>query len=151
MPVLVYTENVEGKFKKSTFEIVSYGRAIADQNKTSLVAISIGDVSKEELAGLGKYGADKVLNVSNEKLKNFINQAYASVVAEGVAEPKIPNMRGIMSARTKPLVVIEPVAASTLSNVLDYETPKPRSQVKLVPADNVAKLVGLLHDEARVI
>ena len=86
MPVLVYTENVEGKFKKSTFEIVSYGRAIADQNKTSLVAISIGDVSKEELAGLGKYGADKVLNVSNEKLKNFINQAYASVIAEAAAK-----------------------------------------------------------------
>ena len=68
-----------------------------------------------------------------------------------MAEPKIPNMRGIMSARSKPLVVVEPVTVSTLSNVLDYETPKPRGQVKLVPADDVAKLVGLLHDEARVI
>ena len=82
MPVLVYTENAEGKFKKSTFEAVSYARAIADKNNTSLVAISIGDVSTDELANLGKYGAEKVLNVSNEKLKNFINQAYASVIAE---------------------------------------------------------------------
>jgi electron transfer flavoprotein alpha subunit len=86
MPVLVYTENVEGKFKKSTFEIVSYARAIADQNSTNVVALSIGDVSKEELAALGKYGAGKVLNVSNEKLKNFINQAYASVIAEAAAK-----------------------------------------------------------------
>jgi electron transfer flavoprotein alpha subunit len=82
MPVLIYTENAGGKFKKSTFEAVSYARAIADQNNTNLIAISIGDVSAAELASLGKYGAEKVLNVSNEKLKNFVNQAYASVIAE---------------------------------------------------------------------
>lgn len=82
MPVLVYTENAEGKFKKSTFEVVSYARAIADQNNTTLTAISIGNVSKDELSALGKYGADKVLNVSADSLRNFINQAYASVIAE---------------------------------------------------------------------
>ncbi|HWZ14552.1 MAG TPA: electron transfer flavoprotein subunit alpha/FixB family protein [Mucilaginibacter sp.] len=82
MPVLIYTENSEGKFKKSTFEAVSYARAIADQNNTSLTAISIGNVSAGELQNLGKYGAEKVLNVSGEKLKNFVNQAYASVIAE---------------------------------------------------------------------
>jgi electron transfer flavoprotein alpha subunit len=82
MPVLVYTENAEGKFKKSTFEVVSYARAIADQNNTSLTAISIGNVGKDDLTLLGKYGAAKVLNVSNDKLKNFVNQAYASVLAE---------------------------------------------------------------------
>jgi len=82
MSVLIYTENSEGKFKKSIFEAVSYARAVADQTNTSLVAISIGDVSHAELIVLGKYGAEKVLNVSNDKLKNFVNQAYASVIAE---------------------------------------------------------------------
>jgi len=82
MSVLIYAENAEGKFKKSTFEAVSYARAIADQNNTNLIAISIGDVNGTELAALGKYGAEKVLNVSNEKLKNFVNQAYASVIAD---------------------------------------------------------------------
>lgn len=82
MSVLIYTENTGGKFKKSIFEAVSYARAIADQHKTNLVAISIGDVSKDELTALGKYGAEKVLNVSGDKLKNFINQAYASIIAE---------------------------------------------------------------------
>jgi electron transfer flavoprotein alpha subunit len=82
MSVLIYTENAEGKFKKSTFEAVSYARAIADQNKTSLTAISIGDVSAADLAALGKYGAEKVLNVANAKLKNFVNQAYAAIIAE---------------------------------------------------------------------
>jgi electron transfer flavoprotein alpha subunit len=81
MSVLIYTENAGGKFKKSIFEAVSYARAIADQTNTSLVAISIGDVSNDQLSTLGKYGADKVLNVSNARLKNFVNQAYASVIA----------------------------------------------------------------------
>ncbi len=82
MSVLIYTENAGGKFKKSTFEAISYARAIADQNNTSLTAISIGDVNTAELNSLAKYGADKILNVSNDRLKNFVNQAYASVIAE---------------------------------------------------------------------
>ncbi|MBW4891323.1 electron transfer flavoprotein subunit alpha/FixB family protein [Mucilaginibacter sp. HMF5004] len=82
MSVLIYAENADGKFKKSIFEAVSYAKAIADQNNTNLVAISIGNVAAGELAALGKYGAAKVLNVSNDKLKSFINQAYASVIAE---------------------------------------------------------------------
>jgi electron transfer flavoprotein alpha subunit len=84
MPVLIYAENTGGKFKKSIFEAVSYARAIADKNNTSLTAISIGDVSKDELAALGKYGDNKVLNVAGDKLKNFVNQAYASIIAEAV-------------------------------------------------------------------
>lgn len=85
MSVLVYTENTEGKFKKSIFETISYARAIADRNKTSLTAISIGDVDKNQLTELGKYGVEKILNVSHESLKDFANQAYASVIA-GVAQ-----------------------------------------------------------------
>ncbi|MFC5284742.1 electron transfer flavoprotein subunit alpha/FixB family protein [Pedobacter alpinus] len=82
MSVLVYVENAEGKFKKSIFEAVSYAKAIATQLNTNLTAISIGNVGASELENLGKYGATKVLNVSNEKLKSFVNQAYASVIAE---------------------------------------------------------------------
>jgi electron transfer flavoprotein alpha subunit len=82
MPVLIYAENAGGQFKKSAFEAVSYARAIADQLNTSLTAISIGDVTADHLASLGKYGVDTILNVSNAKLKQFINQAYASVIAE---------------------------------------------------------------------
>lgn len=81
MSVLIYAESAGGKFKKSIFEAVSYARAIADGLNTNLVAISIGDVSKEQLSTLAKYGADKILNASNAQLKNFVNQAYASVIA----------------------------------------------------------------------
>jgi len=82
MSVLIYAENADGKFKKSIFEAVSYAKAIAAQNNTSLIALSIGNVASAELSALGKYGADKVLNVSSDQLKTFVNQAYASVIAE---------------------------------------------------------------------
>ncbi|MGY3051931.1 electron transfer flavoprotein alpha subunit [Pedobacter sp. UYEF25] len=81
MSVLVYVEQAEGKFKKSVFEAVSYAKAIADQQSTYLTAISIGDVAENELRELGRYGATKILNVSSDKLKSFVNQAYASVIA----------------------------------------------------------------------
>ena len=82
MPVLVYVESFEGKFKKSIFEAVSYAKAIAANNHTILTAISIGNVAAAELSFLGKYGADTVLNVNDETLKSFVNQAYAAVIAE---------------------------------------------------------------------
>lgn len=82
MSVLVYVEQVEGKFKKSVFEAVSYAKAIAAQTGTNLIAVSIGNVADSELQELGKYGAEKVLNVTSDELKNFVNQAYAAVIAE---------------------------------------------------------------------
>lgn len=82
MSVLVYVEQVEGKFKKSVFEAVSYAKAVADQQGTGLTAISIGNVADSELNELGKYGASKVLKVETDQLKNFVNQAYAAVIAE---------------------------------------------------------------------
>ncbi|MEQ7799429.1 electron transfer flavoprotein subunit alpha/FixB family protein [Pedobacter sp. ASV1-7] len=82
MSVLVYVEQVDGKFKKSVYEAVSYAKAIADKQNSNLTAISIGNVGEPELKELGKYGASKILNVSNDQLKNFVNQAYAAVIAE---------------------------------------------------------------------
>jgi electron transfer flavoprotein alpha subunit len=82
MPVLIYAENAAGSFKKTIFETVSYARAIADQNSTTLIALSIGDVPANELNRLAQYGADKILNVSNTRLKSLVNQAYAAVIAQ---------------------------------------------------------------------
>ena len=76
---------------------------------------------------------------------------FVAGTAEGAAEPKIPNMRGIMSARTKPLNIIDAVEVTPLSEIISFETPAPRGQVKLVAADESSKLIGLLHTEAKVI
>jgi electron transfer flavoprotein alpha subunit len=86
MSVLVYTENWDGKFKKLSFELISYAHEIANKLGTSVVALSIGNVSEEELKNLGAYGASKVLNCSDENLKWLNNQAYTSVIAQAVAK-----------------------------------------------------------------
>jgi electron transfer flavoprotein beta subunit len=142
--------------KSNPFDLILTGRESIDYNG-SKVAGMLGELldipSVSIIKKLDVNGTDVTVEREIEGGKEILTAPLPIVAgtAEGVAEPKIPNMRGIMSARSKPLVVVEPVTVSTLSNVLDYETPKPRGQVKLVPADDVAKLVGLLHDEARVI
>lgn len=82
MSVLVYVENSAGKFKKSTYEVVAYGKEIAAKLGGDLKVISIGTVADDELVSLGKYGAAKVLNVSDEKFSKFNGQAFASAIAE---------------------------------------------------------------------
>lgn len=82
MNVLIFTENFDGKFKKQTFEIVSYGAEIAKQMGGEAVALSIGNVADEELKLLGKYGAVKVLSFSDDKFDTLQNQAFAAVIAE---------------------------------------------------------------------
>lgn len=69
---------------------------------------------------------------------------------KGMAEARIPNMRGIMAARTKPLKVVEPAAADKLTSVAGFSLPPAKAGVKLVEPDNVEELVRLLHEEAKV-
>jgi len=70
---------------------------------------------------------------------------------KGVAEQRIPNMKGIMGARTKPLKAVEPAAIEPLTTVISFELPPAKAGVKLVPADNPEELVRLLHEEAKLI
>jgi electron transfer flavoprotein beta subunit len=70
---------------------------------------------------------------------------------KGVAEQRIPNMRGIMAARTKPLKVVEPVAVDQLTSITKFELPAPKAGVKLIPAEQPEELVRLLNEEAKII
>lgn len=69
---------------------------------------------------------------------------------KGMAEQRIPNMKGIMGARTKPLKVSEPVQADALTSIAGFELPPAKAGVKLVSADTPEELVRLLHEEAKV-
>lgn len=82
MSVLVYTENWDGKFKKLSYELVSYGAGVAKMLNTTVTAVSIGKVEESELKKLGNYGACKVINVTNAELNVLDNQAYAAAIAE---------------------------------------------------------------------
>jgi electron transfer flavoprotein beta subunit len=80
-----------------------------------------------------------------------VNTPFVVSAAKGMAEQRIPNMRGIMAARTKPLEVVEAVACDDLTSFTSYSLPDAKSDCKYVEADNIAELVDLLHNEAKVI
>jgi electron transfer flavoprotein alpha subunit len=82
MSVLVFTENWDGKFKKSSYELVSYASKLAEMVGTTLIVLSIGNAEEDELKILGKYGAGRIISAFNDTLKNLDNQAYASIIAE---------------------------------------------------------------------
>ena len=82
MSVLVYTENWSGKFKKLSFELVSYASKVAEMLNTSATALSIGVVENGELEKLGKFGVKKILSVGNDGFATLDNQSLTKVIAE---------------------------------------------------------------------
>ena len=80
MSVLVYTENWDGKFKKLSYELVSYASGVAGMIGGSVTALSIGNVEQDELSKLGAYGATSVLNVDGAP-EGLDNQVYTSIIA----------------------------------------------------------------------
>lgn len=142
--------------KTNPFDLILTGRESIDYNG-SKVAGMLGELldlpSVSIIKKLDVLGDTATVEREIEGGKEVLTIPFPFVAgtAEGVAEAKIPNMRGIMSSRTKPLTVVEPSAVKTFSEVISYETPALRGQVTLVSADDTAKLVELLHVEARVI
>jgi len=142
--------------KSNNYDLILTGRESIDYNG-SQVAAMIGELLDLPSVSICKSltidGTNAIVEREIEGGKEVISCPLPLVVSatEGMAEPRIPNMRGIMSARTKPLTVVEPVDVPQLSAVKNYDKPTPRGQVKLVAADEVDNLVDLLHTEAKVI
>ncbi len=86
MSILIYAESAEGKFKKVAFELASYAKKVAEKMGTTVTAVAInaGDVS-----GLSKYGVDKVLKVTNDKLGTFNAKAYADVIKQAAQKKEL--------------------------------------------------------------
>ncbi|SDE11021.1 electron transfer flavoprotein subunit alpha/FixB family protein [Riemerella columbipharyngis] len=80
MSIFVYAENINGGYKKATFEAVSYAKSIAVKTGDKVVAVSINPIEASEL--LYKYGADKVIHIKDESLKNFSAKAMAKAISE---------------------------------------------------------------------
>ena len=79
MSVLVFADSTEGKFKKTAFEVVSYGKKVAEQLGVSIVVLTI---NATDSSALYKYGAEKVLTVSNDSLTTFNAKEYAAVIQQ---------------------------------------------------------------------
>ncbi|MFM2135269.1 MAG: hypothetical protein RL021_669 [Bacteroidota bacterium] len=82
MSILVFAENLQGKFKKSAFEIVSFGSAIAAQKQVPLTVLSVGSVSQEELGKLSQYGASKVITVEGDSFQGNNVQPLVAAISQ---------------------------------------------------------------------
>ena len=142
--------------KTTAFDMILCGRESIDYNG-SQVAAMIGEFldipSVSIIKKLDYDGSTATIEREIEGGKEVITISgkFVASCSEGTAEPKIPNMRGIMSARTKPLVAVEAKDIEVVTKVQEFETPAPRGAVKLVPAEETEKLIDLLHQEAKVI
>lgn len=138
------------------YDLILTGRESIDYNSGAVHAM-LG-----ELLGLPSFSPVMSLDIAGTTAKitreieggKEMLEATLPLVAgcqEPIAEWKIPNMRGIMSARTKPLKVVEPVPVETRVGLKHYELPPPKGAVKMISPDNVAELVQRLKTEAKVI
>jgi electron transfer flavoprotein beta subunit len=110
---------------------------------------SVSSVSALKIEG-GQVKVNREIDGGKELLE--VEGPFVAIVQKGIAlEPRIPSMRGIMMARTKPLKVVQPVPAEALVEHISYELPPARAKCRMVAEDNVRELVHLLHTEAKVI
>jgi electron transfer flavoprotein beta subunit len=142
--------------KQNSFDLVLCGRESSDHNGSSVPVmiaemLGIPSVSSAKKITVEGTGATVEREIEGGKEILSIPMPFVAGASEGMAEPKIPNMRGIMSARTKPLKVIEAVAASELTKVVSYDKPSPRSTVKMISPDDAGKLWEMLREEKKVI
>lgn len=140
----------------SGYDLILMGRESIDYN-SGVVHAMVGDLlglpSVSPVMKLDLEGTTVKMTREIEGGKEQV-EANLPLVAgcqEPIAEWKIPNMRGIMSARTKPLKVVEPVAVQVSAVVKKFELPAPKGAVKMIPAENVAELVTRLKTEAKVL
>src|SRR5690606_10210075 len=129
MSVLIYAESNEGKFKKTTLELASYAKKVAESLGTTVTAVT---VNTEDVSELGKYGVDKILKVSNNQLDKFNAKAYADVIKQ--AAEKAVDKSVAVSCTTNSLYAARIVAvdlnARYASNVVALPVSTSPLQVK---------------------
>jgi len=142
--------------KAGGYDLILMGRESIDFNSGVVHSIvgellgmpSVSPVMKLDLEG---NKAKLVREIEGGKENVELNLPFVAGCQEPIAEWKIPNMRGIMSARTKPLKVVEAKSVDSGVKLQKFELPPPKGSVKMISADNVAELVTLLKTEAKVL
>jgi len=142
--------------KQGGYDIIFTGKETIDYNGSSIGGMVAELIDTPYISLATKFdlnGTTATVVREIEGGEETAEVALPVVVScqKGMAEQRIPNMRGIMAARTKPLKVVEPIAVDALTSIQSFELPPAKAGVKLVAPDNVAELVRLLHEEAKAI
>ncbi|WP_181305501.1 electron transfer flavoprotein subunit beta/FixA family protein [Rufibacter sp. XAAS-G3-1] len=138
------------------YDLILMGRESIDYNGFQvhgMVGELLGIPTIAPAIKLDVNGSTATLEREIEGGKEIIEASLPLVVSaqQPMAEPRIPNMRGIMTARTKPLKVVEPVGQDAKTSVQNYELPPAKSGVKMIDAENAGDLIKLLRNEAKVL
>lgn len=142
--------------KEVGYDLILMGRESIDFNGGmvhGMVGELLGMPSISPCVKLELVGDTGKLEREIEGGKEFLEVKLPFVAGcqEPIAEWKIPNMRGIMSARTKPFNVVEPVGEEGATEVVEFQLPPAKGAVKLIDKENVQELVKLLQTEAKVL
>ncbi|MEQ8625411.1 MAG: electron transfer flavoprotein subunit beta/FixA family protein [Vicingaceae bacterium] len=138
------------------FDMVLCGKETIDYNGSQVAGMVAAFLDQPFISNAIKLDMDgntaKIeRDIQGGKEVLEVNTPFVLSAAKGMAEARIPNMRGIMAARTKPLNVVEPTAFDDTTEVLSYELPPAKGDCKMVSADNPAELLELLRNEAKII
>ncbi len=145
--------------KNGGYDLVICGKESLDYNGGMVPGMLAGSLGYNFVNSCTELTVDGTSAKASREIdggKEVISASLPLIVGgqKGLVEEKdlrIPNMRGIMTARTKALNVVEPVGADSATKAVKFEKPAPKSAVKLVSADNLDELINLLHNEAKVI
>jgi len=137
------------------YDLIFTGKETIDYNGSSIggMVAELLDMPYLSLAShltLAGNSITVVREIDGGEETNQVNVPVVVSCQKGMAEQRIPNMKGIMGARTKPLKVVEPHAVEPLTSISSFDLPPAKAGVKLVSADNPEELVRLLHEEAKV-
>jgi electron transfer flavoprotein beta subunit len=142
--------------KAGAYDLIFTGKETIDYNGSSIGGMVaellnipyISHAAKFDLVGDAALIAREI---EGGEETNKVGLPVAVSCQKGMAEQRIPNMKGIMGARSKPLKVQEPVAVDALTSIVSFDLPPAKAGVKLVSAETPEELVRLLHEEAKVI
>jgi electron transfer flavoprotein beta subunit len=142
--------------KQGGYDIIFTGKETIDYNGSSIGGMVAELVDAPYISLATKFDLNGNIATVVREIEGGEETAEVALPVvvscqKGMAEQRIPNMRGIMAARTKPLKVVEPAAKDALTSIASFELPPAKAGVKLVAPDNVAELVRLLHEEAKAI
>lgn len=142
--------------KAGAYDLIFTGKETIDFNGSSIGAMVAAFLDQPYISLATHFTLEGSHALITREIEGGeeINKVQLPVVVscqKGMAEQRIPNMKGIMSSRSKTIHVKEPEAADTLTSVVSFELPPPKAGVKLVSADNPAELIRLLREEAKVI
>ena len=151
-----YTAVQLAEIAKSGYDLILTGKETIDYNNASVggMLAELMDMPFVSLAGSLSLDASTItLQREIEGGEETLQVALPAVVScqKGMAEARIPNMRGIMAARSKPLHVVEPIPSEQLTEVAVFTLPPAKAGVKLILADQPEELVRILHEEAKII